>query len=86
MPVYDAIVKKMSLLSAKEIPIFHRNTTNSSFMSNSAAPQRDSKRTRSGGASRRPPEERMTKAQLYAQIGLVILIIVGISAVAIFAT
>jgi hypothetical protein len=76
----------MSLLSIKEIPIFNGNTTNSSFMSNSAAPQRDSKRTLSGGASRRPPKERMTKAQLYAQEGLVILIIAGITALAIFAT
>ena len=76
----------MSLLSTKEIPIFHRNTTNSSFMSNSAAPQRDTRRVRSSGTRKRSPEEKMTKAQLYAQIGLVILIIAGISAVAIFAT
>lgn len=55
-------------------------------MSNSAAPQRDARRVRSSGTRKRSPEEKMTKAQLYAQIGLVILIIAGISAVAIFAT
>ena len=55
-------------------------------MSNSAAPQRDAWKTRSAGAGKRAPEARMTKAQLYAQIGLVILIIAGISALAIFAT
>jgi hypothetical protein len=55
-------------------------------MSNSAATQRDARRTRSAGARKPAPEAKMTKAQLYAQIGLVILIIVGISALAIFAT
>ncbi len=55
-------------------------------MSNSAATQRDARRTRSAGARKPASEAKMTKAQLYAQIGLVILIIVGISALAIFAT
>ncbi|CAI8356644.1 MAG: Uncharacterised protein [Flavobacteriales bacterium UBA4585] len=55
------------------------------FMSNSAAPQKDARRTRSNGAGKRAHEAKMTKAQLYAQEGLVILIIVGISALAIFA-
>jgi hypothetical protein len=55
-------------------------------MSNSAATQRDARRTRSNGVGKRASEAKMTKAQLYAQIGLVILIIAGISALAIFAT
>ena len=55
------------------------------FMSNSAAPQKDARRTRSNGAGKRAHEAKMTKAQLYAQEGLVILIIVVISALAIFA-
>jgi hypothetical protein len=55
-------------------------------MSNSTASQRGARRTRSTGSGKRAPEAKMTKAQLYAQIGLVILIIAGISALAIFAT
>lgn len=77
---------KLNLLDPIEFLIFIRNTTYSTFMSNSAAPQRDARKTRSAGAGKRAPEARMTKAQLYAQIGLVILIIAGISALAIFAT
>jgi hypothetical protein len=62
------------------------NATYSTFMSNSTASQRGAQRTRSTGSGKRAPEAKMTKAQLYAQIGLVILIIAGISALAIFAT
>ena len=62
------------------------NTTYLTFMSNSTASQRGARRTRSTGSGKRAPEAKMTKAQLYAQIGLVILIIAGISALAIFAT
>jgi len=79
-------VDKLNLLDSTEFPIFIRNTTNSTSMSNSAATQRDARRTRSAGARKPASEAKMTKAQLYAQIGLVILIIVGISALAIFAT
>ena len=55
-------------------------------MSNSASTKRHTRPAHSSGRGKRSPEEKMTNAQLYAQIGLVILIIVGISAVAFFAT
>ena len=79
-------MEKLNLLIPVGFLIFNGNTINSTFMSNSAAPHQDARRTRSTGAGKRAPEAKMTKAQLYAQIGLVILIIAGISALAIFAT